>query len=200
MSRCLVELLLDYDTPTAPDSEEAFLAANLCAVSPGIGEDVMERLFRHLLPRITSGFRDTISKAAAAALPIARQLPQLVGPYAKSLLLHEDRWTRCAALALCLESGDAYVDIEDLRSRYPELIPRRKLRSPFGGTVIDLNEDWHCLKSTVILRSTAMLLADGQAPNLPDSIRRVFEEGDLSDATDRRAHKLASRYLEALSW
>lgn len=175
----LVELLLDCDVPITPDSAGAILAADLCGACRAVGDDLLVRLLEHLLPSITSGLRESICAAATAALGLARQSPHLVGPWAKRLLLHEDEWTRSAGLALCLGCGDEYIDLDDLRSRYPDLLPRRRERSPFGGWMLEGNAT-HRFRSTVLLRATATLLAAGLTSTLRDGIRRMLDDVGLS--------------------
>ncbi len=220
MAQTLVQFLLDLDEPSGKNSEDLILAANLSTASETVSDGLVAELLDHLLPSFTSGFREIILRAGAAVLPLAGRAPQVVGPYAKPLLVHENEWTRCAALALCLEAGGEYVDLEDLQHRYPDLLPKRRSRSPFGGITFDLDDYWLNLKSTTIVRATSILLARGLTPNLRDNIRTLFDKIELSltdtdklirllrdsedaklvEIADQQHSKFLDRWLQPHAW
>lgn len=177
----IIKTLLKLDRPAPPDTNEAIFAAELAAIVENIDEIVLLKLLQNIILRLTSGYPTRTCEVAECLLPLARKYPQLIGGHLKPLLTHEDEWIRFAALALCLESGKEYVDLQELQEKYPDILPQSKFpgsgRSPFGGFDIRGLREPHDLKMAIVSGATRILLTGGVNSDLLDRIKRMYEKG-----------------------
>lgn len=180
LGQVIVETLLELDHPTPPDSNEAIFAAELAAIAENIDEIVLQKLLQHIMHRLTFGYPRRACDAAESLLPLARKYSHLIGSHLKPLLTHEDEWTRFAALALCLESGKEFVDLQELKEKYPDILPQSRFpslsRTASGKFCLsDLCEP-HDLKMAIVSGATKILLAEGVNSDLLDRIKRMYEK------------------------
>jgi hypothetical protein len=188
LGKIIVETLLELDRPDPPDTNEAIFAAKLAAIAENIDEAVLQKLLHHIMQRITSAYPSRVCEAAESLLPLARKYPQLVGPQYKPLLNNEEEWTRYSALALCIEAGMEFVNPQMLRDSYPDLMPKSKFpNSPYPKTDLMSLREPYKLKTTVIIGSTKILVAEGVTPDLLEGIKRMYENNlsmnQVSDLT-----------------
>ena len=174
LGQTIIEALLELDHPVPPDSNEALFAAELAAIAETVNETILQRLLQHIMQRITSAYPSQVCEAAESLLPLARKYPQLVGPQYRPLLEHDEEWTRYSALALCIEAGKEFVDIQKMRESYPNLVPASRIPSSTypRNDLMSLREPYK-LKSSVIIGSTKMLLGEGVTPDLLERIKQI---------------------------
>jgi energy-coupling factor transporter ATP-binding protein EcfA2 len=92
--RLAVTTLLDIDDPSDPVSTAALFAAEVLAEAEEPPADLLDQVFQHLKPRLTSHIPMVVYEAGEKLRPIARANPVLIGTLALELSKHCEQWTR----------------------------------------------------------------------------------------------------------
>jgi hypothetical protein len=180
MAEEAIRILLELDSPEGLEAENANLAAEMYASTDQVSEETTRYLLKHLLWRIESDICAIICRAACSALAIARRVPKLVGPAAQGLFSGRNEWTRLSALALCLEAGETYVDIDDLRRGYTGILKTTMPSSGTGGLKLTLRHDLVELRAIAFLKATELLLDRAYDESLVRDIQDILKGGEYS--------------------
>ena len=174
----MVEILLELDSPDDPLSEDVLLAADVLAQATRPSAHVAQRVAEPLVGRIVSEIRSIAYEAGSALLPLTQIVPEIIGTKARSLMDHEQPWTRYVALALALRSGEEYVDIDLLDGQYESLPEQGFWVSRTRPGLRDLDHDYH-LRRACVVDATELLLERRSGPEVMAKIERVVLEGRL---------------------
>lgn len=186
MAEEAIRILLELDCPEELEAENANLAAEMYASADQISEETTRYLLKHLLWRIESDICAIICRAACSALAIARRVPELVGPAAQGLFPGRNEWARLSALALCLEAGETYVDIDDLRRGYAGILKITAPSSGAGGLELTLRHDLLKLREIAFLKASELLLDKAYDEALVQDIQDILRGGNYSLNIERK--------------
>jgi hypothetical protein len=112
----VIDMLLEMDDLGDPAAEETELAlaalSEMQGPSPGLIREAVERLRE----RLVSDIPLVAFEAAEAALKLAAQAPDIIGPIVLPLTEHNQEWTRLSAVRLSLACGEGWEDLDAFES------------------------------------------------------------------------------------
>lgn len=176
----IVEALLAWDELQDPAAAECLLAAAALAEAKTPLPSLVQRVVQRVANRLTSPAPLVAYEAAAAAVDLASQTPELFGAVLRPLARHSQPWTRVAALRLLIAAGDNFIDFDALEECLGDPPVERGIQPGLRAPVFQTGHDseWGIWNDVVVLGARA-LFGHGRVTTAAEHIEGLVREGAL---------------------
>lgn len=194
----VIRTLLEDDLPDDPISTAALLAADVLGEAEAPPDDLRKLVIEHLAPRLASVVPMMAYQAGRKLLPLARIHPTLIGPIARTLESHEQRWTRENACGLAVAAGAEYVIPDVLLDVLPHISDTRDKSGQYTQPS-DHRNAWiwyhEPLLYELIVGGAEYLLRDNPDPEHLAAVRAKYQNGHHSTMVHEQLERSLARWL-----